>query len=193
MNRKNGILFVVMIAVSIFFASCSKDKIIQEEIYLLHTDIYGVAEYEADGEYPPPDTDDDLPDAYMMVLLYFGENISIYKANEVYGYSVTTESNVENFYFPFVPDGNYWLRAEFTNLDSCFMEETDVFFHSDTADTFVELLPTFIGLNKDCFYVTLSGVSEGEMVQVAEKTWVSRKVYEDFYKTREGLEEITGP
>jgi len=191
MKRKSVILFLAVAALGLFLAACGDDKIVREEVHLLYNDIYGVVEYEADGEYPPPASDDNLPDDYIMVLLYFGENIGIYKVNDVYGYSVTTDYNDENFYFPFVPDGNYWLRAEFTNLDSCFMEESDTFFHSDTADTFVELRPTFYGLNKGCFFVTLSGVSEGEMVQVGKRTWVTRQVYEDFYKGKEGSAEIT--
>jgi len=154
-----------------------------EEYFLLYQDIYGVVEYENDGDYPPPDNLDNLADDNIMVTLYFGESIDFYRENDVYGYFVSYEgqgSNVENFNFPFVPSGDYWLSAEFTSLDSCFRVNTSKFFHSETSATFRELRPGFIGLNVPCWSVYLAGASD--MVQISKNCWVTRAVYDHIYE-----------
>ncbi|MBW7998415.1 MAG: hypothetical protein FVQ81_17950 [Candidatus Glassbacteria bacterium] len=190
MLRKLGNLAAAaLVSISIMAVSCGDDKTTTEEIYLLYSDIYGVVEYEADGDYPPPFDHDNLSDDNIIVTLYFGETIDFYQENDVYGYFIsyddnTDASNEENFNFPFVPSGQYWLDAEFTILDSCFYAKTSKFTHTDTSHTFQELLPVFLGTNRGCWSVDLAGVSDDEMVQVSERCWVSREVYENIYKPR---------
>lgn len=186
MLKKLGIMAAVaLVSISVMAISCGKDTTEVEEIYLLYQDIYGVVEYEADGNYPPPDNLDNLTDDNIMVTLYFGESIDFYQENDVYGYFVSTDgqgSNQENFNFPFVPSGDYWLNAEFTSMDSCFQAKTSKFYHSDTSATFKELRPEFIGRNMTCWTVYLA--SDDEMVQLSERCWVTRQVYENIYKDR---------
>ncbi len=190
MLKKMGILAAATLAVlAVLAAGCGKDKTKTETVYQLYNDIYGVVEYEADGDYPPPFNNDNLSDDNIMVTLYFGENLDFYKKNDVYGYFVTYDdntaaSNEENFNFPFVPAGKYWLSAEFTIMDSCFQATTDIFTHTDSAHTFQELLPKFLGVNRNCWSVGLASVSDDEMVQISERCWVTRQVYENIYKDR---------
>lgn len=184
MRRRTLILISLILAAGLATLSCGKDKTKIQEVYLLYQDIYGVVEYEPDGDYPPPDNRDNFTDDYIMVELYFGQDIDIYKSGDVYGYCVTTYSNEENFTFPFVPSGRYWLNAEFTVMDSCFALKSETFTHTDTVGTFLEMRPAFLGLNKGCWTVNLAGVGGQEMVPVAERTWVTRSVYDRFYKDR---------
>ena len=193
MRQSKWLLVAAFLGTGLFVLACGKTKVRQQEVYLLYQDIYGVVEYEADNDYPPPANLDNFTDDNIMVTLYFGETIDIYRDGDVYGYSVTTDSNTENFWFPFVPSGTYWLNAEFTSLDSCFQAKTEKFYHADTSGTFYELRPKFIGLNKGCFYVGLSGLSDNDFVQVGPKSWVTRSVYDRYYKGREQSEDIFKP
>ncbi len=190
MLKKLGIMAAVALAaLAILTAGCGDDKTKTETIYQLYNDIYGVVEYEADGDYPPPFDHDNLSDDNIIVTLYFGETIDFYQEDDVYGYFIsydddTDASNEENFNFPFVPSGRYWLDAEFTLLDSCFYAKTSKFTHADTSHTFQELRPTFLGVNRDCWSVGLASVSDDEVVQLSERCWVTRQVYENIYKDK---------
>ncbi|MEA1997542.1 MAG: hypothetical protein U9N45_07870 [Gemmatimonadota bacterium] len=185
MKRTLFYILAAVTVISVLFVFCSKEKVRVETQYLLYHDIYGNAEFEADGDYPPPDNLDNFDDGLITVTLRFGEDIAIYTRDEVYGYSITVDQNPENYKFPFVPNGYFWLEAEFTVLDSCFYDKTDSFYHSDTTDTEVQLRPTFLGLDKGCFSLILSGAAEDECVQVGERSWVTKKVYDSFYRDRE--------
>ncbi|HUU29947.1 MAG TPA: hypothetical protein VM123_19255 [archaeon] len=187
------IILAALTVMGVFLVSCKNEKIVQQEIYLLYRDIYGNAEFEADGDYPPPDNLDNFDDGLITVTLRFGETIDIFTENDVYGYFITVDQNPYNYSFKFIPDGNYWLEAEFVVLDSCFYDKTDKFFHSDTADTIIDLHPEFLGVNRGCFDLILSGVSEGEYVQVGERFYVRKEVYDRFYKNRESSDTPTVP
>jgi hypothetical protein len=155
--------------------------------YLLYNDIYGVVEFELDETYPPPFSLDNLSDDNIVVTLYFGESIDFYRENDVYGYFIsyddnTEQSNAENFSFPFVPSGQYWLDAEFTIADSCYYVKTSKFFHTDSAHTFQELRPVFLGTGQNCWSVGLA--SAGDMVKISDNFWVNRSVYNHVFKNR---------
>ncbi|MBN2288570.1 MAG: hypothetical protein JXQ83_04505, partial [Candidatus Glassbacteria bacterium] len=151
-------------------------------VFLLYRDILGNVEYEADNEYPPPDELDDYYDGEITVTLRFGEALDIFQKDEVYGYMITLDTNPVNYHFKFVPDGLYWVEAEFVILDSCFYDYSAVFQHDDSLDTVADLQPVFLGTNMDCFDLILTGVSGSDCVQVDERTWVTRRVYERFYR-----------
>jgi len=194
MKRKILIIILATLALmGVFISSCGKDKIVERQVYLLYRDIYGNAEFEEDGNYPPPDNLDNFYDGLITVTLRFGETIDIFDENDVYGYFITTDDKDVNYAFKFVPSGNYWLEAELTIADSCFYVKTDKFYLSDTTDVVKELRPVFLGLNMNCFTVTLSGVSEGECVQVEGGSYVTKEVYERFYKGRNNLDVPTAP
>jgi len=192
MFRKAIITSLVVLTAALAFFSCSDKKIVEVEVpyYLLYRDILGNAEFEADGNYPPPDNQDNFRDGEITVTLRFGEALDIFEKDEVYGYMITVDSNPVNYHFKFVPDGKYWLEAEFVVVDSCFSDESVVFQHSDTVDTVVDLHPTFLGTNMGCFDLILTGVSEGEFVQVEDSFWVTGKVYEHFYRDRKEIEGV---
>ena len=162
-------------------------------IYLLYWDIFGNAEFEEDGNYPPPDNFDLLSDDLITVTLRFGESIAEFEENDVYGYFITVDKNPVNYAFKFVPSGRYYLEAELVVMDSCFYDKTEKFVHTDSTDSVVELRPVFIGVNRLCFDLILSGAKEEEYVQITEKSWVTRKVYERFYNSKRGFGEITRP
>ena len=165
-------------------AGCDDDKTVTEEVYLYYNDIYGVVEYENDGDYPPPDDQDNIPDDNIMVTLFFGYSIDPYVKGDEYGFYVTLNNNEENFSFPFVPSGTYWLEAEFMSNDSCFRAETTEFTHTESEHSSFDLYPEFVGVNKPCWSVWLAGASENDYVQISEHCWVTKRVYEDFYKDR---------
>ncbi len=191
MFRKSIITSLAVLTAALAFFSCTDKKIIEVEvpIYMLYRDILGNAEFEADGNYPPPDNQDNFYDGEITVTLRFGEPLDIFEKDEVYGYMITVDRNPVNYHFKFVPGGKYWLEAEFVMSDSCFDYKSGVFQHSDTLDTEVDLRPTFLGTDMGCFDLILTGVSGGECVQVDERFWVTDKVYERFYRD---LEEIEG-
>ncbi|MEA2063829.1 MAG: hypothetical protein U9P14_09045 [Gemmatimonadota bacterium] len=188
MFRPSRIIFTALAAASLlvlFAAACNKKTTVEvQETYLLYRDILGNAEFEADGNYPPPANLDNFYDGEIVVTLYFGEQLDIFQKDDIYGYMITADEDPVNYHFKFVPDGKYWLEAEFTVLDSCFSFKSGTFDHAADVDTEMELRPVFLGLNMNCFNVTLSGVSEGECVPVGEekKFWVTRKVYDRFYR-----------
>ena len=159
-------------------------------VYLLYRDILGNAEFEADGDYPPPEDLDDYYDGEITVTLRFADPLDIFETNEVYGYMITVDYNPVNYHFKFIPNGKYWLEAEFVIQDSCFYDKSEVFQHSDSVDTVVELHPGFLGLNLDCFDLILTGVSEQECVRVGERMWVTGKVYERFYKDADNYRDL---
>ena len=187
MLRKILIASLAVLTTALVLLSCSDKKIVEVEVptYYLYRDILGNAEYEADGNYPPPDNLDNFMDDNIVVTLRFGEALDIFEKDEVYGYMITVDYNPVNYHFKFVPDGKYWLEAELVILDSCFYAKSSVFDHADSVDTEVDLRPTFLGTNMGCFDLILSGVAEGECVLVEEKMWVTRKVYERYYRERE--------
>jgi|GEM_PF-3054506 hypothetical protein len=194
MKPKRWLLLPALIASSLLLSiSCEDEKIVTEEVHLLYWDIYGNAEFEEDGDYPPPDNLDNIPDDLIVVTLRFGESIAEFEENDVYGYFITVNLNPVNYAFKFVPSGRYWLEAEFVMMDSCFYDKTEKFFHSDTTDSVMELRPTFLGVNRLCFDLILSSANEEEYVQVGERSWVTRKVHERFYKDKQGFGEITRP
>jgi hypothetical protein len=183
----------LIVSCLLFSISCEKEKIVTEEIYLLYWDVYGNAEFEEDGDYPPPDNLDNMSDELIVVTLRFGESIAEFEENEIYGYFITVDLNPVNYAFKFVPSGRYWLEAELVVMDSCFYDKTEKFLHTDTTDTVVELRPTFLGVNRSCFDLILSSANEEDYVQMAERSWVTRKVYERFYNNKQGFGEITRP
>ncbi len=199
MLKKLGIMAVVALAaLAILTTGCGKDTTKIETVFQLYNDIYGVVEYEADGDYPPPFDHDNLSDDKIMVTLYFGETIDFYQKDGIYGYFIsydddTDKSNEENFNFPFVPSGLYWLDAEFTIMDSCFYVKSSIFTHTDTVHTFQELKPTFLGVGRNCWSVELASVSDDEMVQISERCWVTRQVYENIYQDRMENGELIQP
>lgn len=189
MFRKSIITSLAVLTAALAFFSCTDKKLVEIEvpIYMLYRDILGNAEFEADGNYPPPDNLDNFYDGEITVTLRFGESLDIFEKDEVYGYMITVDRNPVNYHFKFVPGGNYWLEAEFVIADSCFYYNSGVFLHLDTLDTEVDLHPTFLGTDMGCFDLILSGVAEGECVQVDERFWVTEKVYQSFYRDREGV------
>jgi hypothetical protein len=193
--KLKGLSFFLSLIVSglLFSISCEKEKIVTEEVYLLYWDVYGNAEFEEDGDYPPPDEHDNMSDDLIVVTLRFGESIAEFEENEIYGYFITVDLNPVNYAFKFVPGGRYWLEAEFVVMDSCFYDKTEKFLHTDTTDTVVELRPTFLGVDRSCFDLILSSANEEDYVQMAERSWVTRKVYERFYNNKQGFGEITKP
>ncbi|MBN2288525.1 MAG: hypothetical protein JXQ83_04275 [Candidatus Glassbacteria bacterium] len=193
MLRRHLITLPALLAAALTMLSCSDKKIVETEVpvFLLYRDILGNAEFETDGNYPPPDNKDNAFDDNIVVTLRFGEQLDIFQKDEVYGYMITVDRNPVNYHFKFVPDGQYWLEAEFVILDSCFYDESGTFMHSDSVDTEVELRPVFMGTNMGCFDLILTGVSEADCVQVDERTWVAKKVYERFYREREGAGDAT--
>ena len=194
MKRKRLLFLLVLIASGLLLSiSCEKEKLVTDEIYLLYWDIYGNAEFEKDGDYPPPDQWDNIKDNLITVTLRFGESIAEFEENDVYGYFITVNVNPVNYAFKFVPGGRYYLEAELVEMDSCFYVKTEKFVHPDTTDSVVELRPVFIGVNRGCFDLILSSANEEEYVQVAERSWVTKKVYECFYKNEQGFGEITRP
>jgi len=194
MKPKRWLLLPALIASGLLLSiSCEKEKIVTEEVHLLYWDIYGNAEFEVDGNYPPPDNFDLLSDDLITVTLRFGEQIAEFEENDVYGYFITIDQNPVNYAFKFVPSGMYWLEAELVVMDSCFYDKTEKFVHPDTTDSVVELRPEFIGVNKGCFDLILSSANEEEYVQIAERSWVTKRVYECFYKNDLGFGEITRP
>ena len=194
MKPKRWLLLPALIAFSLLLSiSCEDEKIVIEEVHLLYWDIYGNAEFEVDGDYPPPDDLDNMEDDLIVVTLRFGESIAEFKENDVYGYFITIDKNPVNYAFKFVPGGRYWLEAELVVMDSCFYDKTEKFVHPDTTDSVVELRPEFIGVNKGCFDLILSSANEEEYVQIAERSWVTKRVYECFYKNDQGFGEITRP
>lgn len=194
MKPKRWLLLPALIAFSLLLSiSCEDEKIVIEEVYLLYWDIYGNAEFEVDGNYPPPDNFDLLSDDLITVTLRFGESIAEFEENDVYGYFITVDQNPVNYAFKFVPSGMYWLEAELVVMDSCFYDNTEKFAHSDSTDSVVELRPEFIGVNKGCYDLILSSANEEEYVQIAERSWVTRKVHERFYNNKQGFGEITRP
>ena len=190
MFRKPLIASLAVLVAALTLLSCSDKEIVEVEMpyFLLYRDILGNAEFETDGNYPPPDNKDNAFDYNIVVTLRFGEQLDIFEEDEVYGYMITVDRNPVNYHFKFVPDGKYWLEAELVILDSCFSDQSEVFEHSDSVDTEVDLFPEFLGTGMGCFDLILTGTSEGESVQVEEKTWVTRKVYERYYREREGVE-----
>ena len=166
MRLKVATLLSLICAAGLLALSCSKTKTKIQDVYLLYQDIYGVVEYEGDGDYPPPNNLDNFTDDNIMVELYFGQDLDIYKNGDIYGYCVTTDRNDENFNFPFVPSGRYWLNTEFTVIDSCFAVKTQTFEHSDTVGSYFEMRPVFLGTNKGCWNIQLAGVND-DMVQVS--------------------------
>jgi hypothetical protein len=199
MLNKLGILAVLtLVLLAIITAGCSDDKTTIEKVTIICSDVYGVVEYEADGDYPPPFDHDNLSDENIIVTMYFGESVDIYKENDVYGYFIsydddTNASNEENFNFPFVKDGVYWLDAEFTIMDSCFYAKGSKFAHTDSSHTFKELRPTFLGVGRNCWSLGLASVSDDEMVQISERCWVTKQVYENIYKDRMENGELIQP
>ena len=194
MKRKSWLFLLTLIASGFLLSiSCGDDKVVTEEIHLLYWDIYGNAEFEVDGDYPPPDDHDNISDELIIVTLRFGEQIAEFEENDVYGYFVTADMNPVNYAFKFVPAGRYWLEAELVDMDSCYYDKTDKFFHSDTTDSIMELRPEFLGVNRSCFDLILSSAKAEEYVQLAERSWVTKRVYEQFYQNKEGFGEITKP
>ncbi|MBW1696417.1 MAG: hypothetical protein JRK26_06435 [Deltaproteobacteria bacterium] len=193
--KPKGWSFLPALIVSclLFSISCNDEKTVTEEVHLLYWDIYGNAEFEVDGDYPPPDNLDNMEDDLIVVTLRFGEQIAEFEENDVYGYFITVDKNPVNYAFKFVPSGRYWLEAEFAMMDSCFYDKTDKFLHTDTTDTVVELRPTFLGVNRGCFDLILSSAKEEEYVQLSERCWVTKKVYERFYNNKPGFGDITRP
>ncbi len=175
----------------VIVTSCGDDKVVTQTSYLLYYDVIGNAEFESDGTYPPPDNLDNAFDDLITVRLYFGEDFNVgevtYGENEIYGFYITsddTPGDHVNFSFPFVPDGTYYLTAEFVSADSCFFAQSTDFAHTDTSHSEIDLRPLFLGQNQDCYDVILTAAQD-EMVQVGERFFVTRKVYDQFYKDRE--------
>ncbi len=194
MKRKRLLFLLALIASGLLLSiSCEKEKIVTDEIYLLYWDLFGNAEFEEDGDYPPPDQWDNISDELITVTLRFGESIAEFKENDVYGYFITIDKNPVNYAFKFVPSGRYYLEAELVVMDSCFYDNTEKFVHTDSTDSVVELRPAFIGVNRLCFDLILSSANEEEYVQVGERSWVTKKVYQCFYKNEQGFGEITRP
>jgi len=195
MKPKRWLLLPALIAFSLLLSiSCEDEKIVIEEVHLLYWDIYGNAEFEEDGTYPPPDELDNMEDDLIVVTLRFGEQIAEFEENDVYGYFITVDLNPVNYAFKFVPGGRYYLIAELVVMDSCFYVKTEKFVHPDTTDSVIELRPEFVGVNMGwCFDLILSSANEEEYVQVGERSWVTEKVYDRFYKNKQGFGEITRP
>ena len=197
MRKKMVGLAAALLGAAIMLSlSCGKDKTVTEYVQIDPWDIYGVAEYEADGDYPPPFSLDNLSDENIVVTLYFGQQMDFYQENDVYGYFISYDdnsetSNEENFNFPFVPAGKFWLDAEFTILDSCFYAKTTKFTHSDSAHTFREIRPVFLGIGRDCWSVDVAGASD--MVQINKNCWVTREVYQSYYKDKMENGELIEP
>lgn len=195
MKPKRLLFLLALIASGLLLSiSCEDEKIVIEEVHLLYWDIYGNAEFEEDGTYPPPDHLDDIRDELITVTLRFGESIAEFEENDVYGYFITVDENPVNYAFKFVPGGRYYLEAELVEMDSCFYVKTEKFVHPDTTDSVIELRPEFVGVNMGwCFDLILSSANEEEYVQIAERSWVTKRVYECFYKNDQGFGEITRP
>ena len=163
MGRKNLKLILFIAATAVLgltaFLACNKnDKIVETPIYMLFWDINGNAEFERDGTYPPPDNMDNDYDGEITVILYFNEDVDIFQKDDVYGYYITADNGPgtdPNFWFPFVPDYEYYLTAEFTQADSCFFDRSDPFFHSDSLTSTVNLYPVYVGQNQNCYNVTI--------------------------------------
>jgi hypothetical protein len=192
MPRKLLIFSLALITLTLTLISCGKDKVTEVEVpvFLLFRDIHGNAEFESDGNYPPPDNLDNAWDDNIVVTLRFGEDMDIFEEDEVYGYIITADNGPgtdDNFWFKYIPDGYYWLEAELVIQDSCFYDQTDNFYQTDSVDTVIDLFPAFIGTDMGCFDLILTSASEEDCVQLDEKTWVTKKVYERFYREREGV------
>ena len=100
MKRKSWLFLLALIASGFLLSiSCGDDKVVTEEIHLLYWDIYGNAEFEVDGDYPPPDDHDNISDELIIVTLRFGEQIAEFEENDVYGYFVTADMNPVNIRF----------------------------------------------------------------------------------------------
>lgn len=191
MLRKLLIFSLALITLTLTLISCGGDDVTEVEVpvFLLFRDIHGNAEFESDGTYPPPDNLDNAFDDNIVITLRFGEDFDIFEEDEVYGYMITVDNGRgtdDNFWFKFIPDGYYWLEAELVIQDSCFYDKTNTFYQSDSTDTVIDLFPEFLGTNIGCFDLILTSVSEEDYIQLDDKTWVTKKVYERFYREREG-------
>ena len=195
MGRKNLKLLLILAAIAllgltVFMACSDNEKIVETPVYMLYWDVNGNAEFERDGTYPPPDNMDNDYDGEITVILYFNEDVDIFQKDDVYGYYITADNGPgtdPNFWFPFVPDFEYYLTAEFTQADSCFFDRSDPFFHSDSLTSTVNLYPVYVGQNQNCYNVTLSSADKDSMVEVTAngKTfWVTQAVYEKFYQDK---------
>ena len=111
MFRKPLIASLAVLVAALALFSCSDKEIVEVEMpyFLLYRDILGNAEFETDGNYPPPDNKDNAFDYNIVVTLRFGEQLDIFEEDEVYGYMITVDRNPVNYHFKFVPDGKYWL------------------------------------------------------------------------------------
>ena len=192
MLRKFLIFSLALITLTLtLFSYCGDDKVVEVEVpvFLLFRDIRGNAEFESDGNYPPPNNLDNAWDDNIVVTLRFGEDMDIFQEDEVYGYMITGDSGPgtdDNFWFKFVPDGYYWLEAELVIQDSCFYDKTDDFYQTDSLDNVIDLFPAFLGTNMGCFDLILTSASEEQdYIQIDEKTWVTKKVYDRYYRERE--------
>ena len=161
-----------------------------QPVYYLYTDIIGDAEFEPDGTYPPPVDNDNFMDDLITVTLHFGEDFLGGRAaggfdkDEVYGYFITTDNDV-NFFFPFVPDGQYWASAELVIADTCYYARTETFYHAgDTLSTFVDIRPLKVGVNQGCFDLILSSAPDAppEYVQAGPRLWVNKAVLASVYR-----------
>ena len=202
MGRKNLKLILLIAAMAVLgltaFLACGKDeKIVNVPVYQLYYDILGNAEFESDGNYPPPANLDNDKDGNITVILYFNEDIyfgddtePFFYKDDIYGFYITADNGPgtdPNFWFPFVPDFAFYLTAEFTIADSCFFETSDPFVHTDSANTRVDLYPVYAGQSLNCYNVTLGSADDQEMVEVTAngKTfWVTQAVYEKFYQDK---------
>ena len=188
------VMFAVLTLTALLAVSCGKDKEVEVPVYYLYRDIIGNAEFEADGDYPPPANLDNYSDDLITVTLHFaeaylgGRDNGGFDKDDIYGYYITTDDGEINFVFPFAPRGPYWASAELVVNDTCYFAKTDEFYHSgDTANTFIEIRPTLLGTGKGCFDLILSSAPDQpvEYVQTGPRTWISKDVYDRYYKQAE--------
>lgn len=193
-------LLSVMVVVGLVFTACGK-KEKEVPIYYLYQDIYGHANFERDGIYPPPANLDLDRDELIVVMLHFGEafaggsNAGGFDKDQIYGYYITTDDIDVNFIFPFVPSGKYWMSAELVVNDSCYFDKTALFDHKSDEPTSVQLRPSFLGVGRGCFDLILSSAPEEpvDYVQHGTHFWVNKKVYDALYKESKTGKDLIQP
>lgn len=133
-------------------AGCEKEvtKVVIEDHWYLFRDAYGNAEFES--RYDTNPRTDDYYDDGILVTLYFGEENSGFERGDVYGYYLTQDTDPVNYWFKFLPDGVYYMKAglEVTNerdntkIDVYEAESPD-FFQEKDVDSEVNMNLQYVG------------------------------------------------
>ncbi len=125
----------LLVAGMLTVPGCVRENTVVEYVYETYPHVLGNAEYERDGEFGTDDyTDEDIE-----VILTFEDNMYGFEPGDIVGYYKTIDYNPINFWFKFVPPGDYGLEASLWDGDDYIWALSDIFYHSKNEDTYVDI------------------------------------------------------